>query len=309
VARLAALPGVESLSMVGISAVLSGGNVGVALPGWVPDQLLTVSYNQIGARYFETLRTPMVNGREFDDHDRLSSPSVAVVNETLARKLWPDGGAIGATILVRDIAHEVVGVVSDAGVNRRTEAPPLFVYTPFWQNPQQIDARYCIRVTGDPAVVLPTLVREVNRVDPDVPIAETITLPIQMAGWIRPLRISATFIGYAAVLGMLLTAIGLYGTLSFSVSRRTKEIGVRMALGAARASVLPSVWIRDWRLVVLRRRRGHDFARRPARLGASGAPCGCGSAAGCAAIRMRTNEPLHPFRPRTHRASTCCPRA
>ena len=88
-----------------------------------------------------------------------------------------------------------------------------FVYAPFWQNPAQIDSRVCVRVAGDPAAMLPALTREVNRVDPDVPIAETITLPIQMAGWIRPLRISATFVAYAAALAVLLTAVGLYGTL------------------------------------------------------------------------------------------------
>ena len=86
--------------------------------------------------------------------------------------------------------------------------------------------------------MLTNLVREVNRIDPDVPIAETITLPIQMAGWIRPLRVSVAFIGYAAALAILLTAIGLYGSLSFNVSRRTKEIGIRIALGAARSTVV-----------------------------------------------------------------------
>src|SRR5205085_9213596 len=100
-------------------------------------------------------------------------------------------------------------------------ASRAFVYLPFFQNPKLIDARLAIRVAGDPAAMLPALVREVNRVDPDVPIAETITLPIQMAGWMRPVRLSAAFVGYAAGIAMLLTAIGLYGSLAFTVSRRT----------------------------------------------------------------------------------------
>ena len=233
--RLAALPGVESVSMVGIGAVLGGGRANVALPGWTPEQQLRAGYNEIGPRYFD---------------DRRSSPAVAVVNETLARKLWPDGGAIGATILIRYRPHQVVGVVSDVPLNNRTEAAQPYVYAPFWQNPQQVDSRLCIRVAGDPAAMLPALVREVNGVDPEVPIAETITLPMQMAGWIRPLRVAATFIGYAAALAVLLTAIGLYGMLSFTVSRRTKEIGIRMALGAARSRVLGLI-VRDGMMVVV----------------------------------------------------------
>jgi len=199
-----------------------------------------------------------VMGREFDDRDSLQSPRVAVVNETLARRLWPglsgvegpDGRAIGAPIVVNNTPHQIVGVVKDVPLQTRTQTVEPWIYVPFFQNPQQVDSRLAIRVAGDPAAMLPALVREVNRVDPDVPIAETITLPIQMAGLIRPLRISATFIGYAAALAVLLTAIGLYGTLAFAVSQRTKEIGIRMALGAAPARVLRQI-VREGMTVVI----------------------------------------------------------
>ena len=98
--------------------------------------------------------------------------------------------------------------------------------------------------------LLPELAREVHRVDPDVPIAETITLPVRMAGLTRPVRVAALFVGYAASLAMLLTAIGLYGALAFAVSRRTREIGIRLALGAARGRLVGSI-VREGLTVVL----------------------------------------------------------
>jgi predicted permease len=239
--RLATLPGVESVSMVGTGAVLGGGRALVARPEWTAEQKLRVNANQIGPKYFATLRTPLVTGREFDERDAINTLRVAVVNDTLARRLWPDGRAIGASLVVGNEARQVVGVVQDVPLKSRVEASEPWVFIPFWQSPTVIDSRLAIRVAGDPAAMLPALVEAVNRIDPDVPIAETITLPIQMAGWMRPLRVAATFIGYAALLAIVLTAIGLYGALAFAVSRRTKEIGIRMALGAARARIIGSI--------------------------------------------------------------------
>jgi predicted permease len=238
---LSALPGVESVSMVGTGAVLGGGRALVGPPEWAAEQRLRVNANEIGPSYFATLRTALVAGREFDERDTTVAPPVAVVNETLARRLWPGGGALGATLVVRNETRQVVGVVQDVPLKSRVEAADPWVFIPFWQSPTMIDSRLAIRVAGDPAAMLPALVQEVNRIDPDVPIAETITLPIQLAGWMRPLRVAATFVGYAAVLAVGLTAIGLYGALAFAVSRRTKEIGVRMALGAARGRIVGSI--------------------------------------------------------------------
>jgi predicted permease len=235
--HIASLPGVESVTMIGTGVVLGGGSAQVLVPEHVGERPLLVRYADVAPRYFETLKTRIVNGREFTDQDSLTTTQVAVVNETLLHRLWPDGRAIDASLRVGNTLRRVVGVVQDIALQTRTGAVEPYAYVPFWQNANAIDARLAIRVAGEPSAMLPMLMREVHRVDPDVPIAETITLPMQLEGWVRPLRISAAFGGYAAILAVLLTAVGLYGALAFAVARRTQEIGIRIALGAQRRAV------------------------------------------------------------------------
>jgi len=249
IARLQAVPGVESVSMVGTGEVLVGHTAQVSLPEWVDHQALECGYIEIGPRYFETVRTPVLSGREFDDRDTLQSLPVAVVNEALVRRFWPDGRVIGATLMVNGRPHQVVGIVKDVSFQNRDEPSIPYVYVPYWQNAAQVDARLCVRVKGDPTPMLTVLARQVSRVDPDVPIAETITLPLQIAGGLQSLRISASFVSYAAALAVLLSAIGTYAALAFSVSRRTKEIGIRMAVGAKSTEVRAMV-IREGMTVI-----------------------------------------------------------
>jgi predicted permease len=254
VRRLDALAGVESVSLIGTGWVLFGLESAVSLPSWVnpgaTESALRVGYGEIGPRYFATLRTPMVAGREFDDRDSVDSQAVAIVSDALAHRLWPMGDAIGHTVIVGHFPRRVVGVAMDIPLQTRAETLRPYVYTPYWQNAAQVDARLCVRVKGDPAAMLPVLAREVHAVDSGVPIAETITLPVQMAGAFRPLRMSATFVGYAGGLTALLSVVGLYGALAFTVSRRRKEIGIRMALGAESSRVLALI-VREGMTVIL----------------------------------------------------------
>ena len=240
-ASLDTVPGVASASMVGNGAVLIGQDAQVALPAWPQTQTFRCGYIEIGPRYFETLRTPVLRGREFNAHDTPQSPPVAIVTEALASRLWPAGRAIGATVMVDGRPHRVVGIVADIPLASRGEPQMPYVYVPFWQGVAAVDARLCIRVKSDPAGMLPALIRQVHAVDPDVPIAETITLPLQMEGSIRSERVTGSFVSYSAALAVLLSGLGLYGTLAFSVSRRTKEIGIRMAVGARPAEVLAMI--------------------------------------------------------------------
>lgn len=250
--RLEALPGVESASMVGNGAVLIGGGAPVSLSRWTDSRAIECGYIEVAPRYFETLRTPVLAGREFDGHDTVESPPVALVNESLARRFWPGGQAVGAVLVVKGRPHQVVGLVKDVPLQTRGEPTRPYVYVPFWQSPAQVDARLCIRVKGDPAATLPLLAREVNRVDPDVPIAETMTLPLQMAGAddVKEVRITGAFVTYAGALAVFLSALGIYAALAFSVSRRTREIGIRMAVGAGSGEVRAMV-VREGMSVIL----------------------------------------------------------
>jgi predicted permease len=248
--QVGTLPTVESVSMVGVGTVLGGGSATAGLPEQPDHEQITVHYNEIGPAYFATLRTPLVRGREFDDRDTVQSPAVAIVNDTLARRFFPSGEAVGSMIRVGDTARQVVGVVADVTMKSRSDGAESWVYTPFWQNPGELDSRIAVRTAGDPAAILAELSRTVHRIDPNVPIAETITLPMRMAALTRPVRVGALFVGYAASLAVLLTAIGLYGTLAFAVSRRTKEIGIRLALGAGRGRVIRSI-VREGVIVAL----------------------------------------------------------
>ncbi|MCI0432663.1 MAG: FtsX-like permease family protein, partial [Gemmatimonadetes bacterium] len=207
----------------------------------------TVGYNVIDPGYLATLRIPLIAGRGFTGADREGSLPVAIINETMARSLFPSGDAIGGRINVEGEGKTVVGIAGDSRYGMLLEEPLPHVYVPFGQD-HAFDVAVFARGRTDARAALAALRREVRALDPDVPLVDAQPLEDFVALSVFPQRMAATLIGVFGLLGLALAAVGIYGVMAFSVTRRTREIGIRMALGADRRVVSRAVALHGLRL-------------------------------------------------------------
>ena len=246
--RVRSIPGVTAASYTGRMPLMMSKSVDDITTS---DGLqVSIQYATVDRAYFDVLELPLVRGRDFGDADDDRAPKVAIVNESCARRVWPDGDALGGTFRFRGELTTVVGIARDAKYAALDEATPSFAYFPIAQISHPTRT-LLVRTAGSPESYASSLQQTVQSIDPLLPRPPAASMRRAIGIVLLPQRAAALVTGALGFVGLLLAVVGLYGIMAFSVGRRTREIGIRVALGARRGEILGMVMREGLRFVVL----------------------------------------------------------
>jgi putative ABC transport system permease protein len=211
--------------------------------------------SSVAPGYFETMGIPLVQGREFSYHDTLGGPGVIIINQSMASRFWPRENPIGKRVNIDPLNpqgryYEVIGVAQDSKFGTLRESAQPFMYMCILQQ-YSSSITLVARVNSDPGKMLAVIRREVQSLDADLPVFDVKTVTEHLDITLFPLRMASILIGMLGALAMLLSVVGLYAVVAYSVTLRTRELGIRMALGASSIHVLKSVITRGTLLAMI----------------------------------------------------------